>query len=144
MSNSESNFNATFRTAMANRGVEIFRVESHATCPGIPDNHYIMPIPKIIRPPSGWIEMKDSHRVPAAMRYRPAQIPWLLHYTRQGGLCFTILHVEQPEEGLLLVPGGSSLKVSMSLEGWPVWSLTGNHRLETWDRVKTALMGLAP
>jgi hypothetical protein len=108
----ESRFNAEFRRQMEKLGMRIYRVESHATCPGMPDNHYIV---RDLPGASGWMEIKEDDTMRNAIAYRPQQVPWLLDYSKQGGRCWTVVHV--PSRRLVLVvPGKESLVASKDID----------------------------
>lgn len=95
----ESRFNKKFREEMESRGMKIYRVESHATCPGIPDNHYIVrDVPGAV----GWMEIKEEDKEPSKIAYRPAQVPWMVEYANNGGKVWTVLHIRQRKVIVLL------------------------------------------
>ena len=102
----ESDFNRRFRKEMAARGMKMYRVESHATEPGMPDNHYI------IRDlyTSGWIEVKGTDRktYPGPVDYRKGQVPWLMGYSQLGGHCWTVLYLVTRKQ-VIVIPGNQSL-----------------------------------
>ncbi len=68
----EAKFNKKFREGLSQYGFKIYRVESHSTSPGIPDNHLI----HNSYPPStsGWIEIKIAKTRPTKVPYRPGQL----------------------------------------------------------------------
>jgi hypothetical protein len=107
----ESTFNRRLRLRMEELGVLIYRIESHATCPGIPDNYYLTKFGRS----SGWLEMKQARTMPHAIDYRPYQVPWLLDYSRRGGKCFTVLGIEDRKE-VVVIPGDQALTASRNLK----------------------------
>jgi hypothetical protein len=118
---SESSFNSTFRRNLLTVGrIRIHRIESHSTAPGIPDNHFISLSTGI----TGWIEMKEAgpkEVSPSRIDYRPAQVPWLLEYDKDGGRCYTGIHI--PRINLfLLIPGRYSRLASIDLRRTPLWT----------------------
>lgn len=96
----ESNFNKRLRKKLSdNWPVRIYRVESHATSPGMPDDHYICGGGR-----SGWIEVKQEMFWPKRMPFRPKQPQWLVNYSKAGGDCWAFLHLSSTDT-LVVVPG---------------------------------------
>jgi hypothetical protein len=104
----ESKFNKRFRAELSAYpfNFRFFRIESHATEPGIPDNHFLRD------GYSGWLEMKEeADRVPYRINYRPAQPAWLYSYWKDGGSCGTVLYVRSID-AVLLVRGCDTLRAA--------------------------------
>lgn len=136
---SESKFNQRFRQCMKSCGIFTFRVESHSTCPGIPDNHWIN-----MAGLSGWLEMKQEKTLPKKIEYRPNQPGWLMAYSMCGGRCGTAVHIESTDT-LLLICGKDSYKASMDLgrvERVRVVELRKGK--EAWREVANWLEGFEP
>lgn len=128
----ETTFNIRFRRELERLGVLFYRIESHATCPGIPDNYYMTKWGLS----SGWLEMKQAREKPRAIAYRPAQVPWLLDFSRKGGKCFTILGVEATRE-ISVIPGDQSLIASGDLR--LAACRTFREDLEPWSGIEDLL-----
>lgn len=107
---SETRFNHRFRSELEKLGVLTYRIESHATSPGIPDNYYLTRFGKS----SGWLEMKCARSMPKLIDYRPFQVPWLLSHSLSGGKCFTVLGIEDTRE-IVVLPGDQSQNASHNL-----------------------------
>jgi penicillin-binding protein-related factor A (putative recombinase) len=135
----ESAFNKKFRTQMEVRGMKIYRVETHSSCPGMSDNHYVLG--SLGR--SGWIEMKETapSEIPTKINFQPKQVPWLLDYTNHGGVAFVIIHVPRLKT-VFALHGRDAQKAaqdfdscpaqSFSLESDTVWT-----NLFNWIRLRT-------
>jgi len=129
----ESSFNRKLRHNLELLSFKVFRVESHATSPGIPDNHWLLSGPPYGT--SGWIEVKESSAVnPKTVEYRPQQVPWILDYCRAGGRCCTLVHIPKTEE-VLYIEGRYAKAASIDLRSTPV------HRLDLRDNEVWAKIG---
>jgi hypothetical protein len=113
----ESSFNATFRSHLESiAGIKVYRVESHTTCPGIPDDHYIVKGKGI----TGWMEIKEEETLPNRIDFRPAQVPWHIEYTMHGGRSFVVLFVSRTRK-VYLIPGRQARNVSKELRLAAAW-----------------------
>lgn len=137
----ESAFNKKFRAEMAARGMKIYRVESHSTSPGMPDNHYIIEP----RGRSGWMEIKEAkpnELLPNCILYQPKQVPWHIEYTQKGGAVFTLLHVPRMKE-VILIEGRYALSASIRLQGTPAQVFSLDHP-EVWEELLKAIRVRTP
>lgn len=103
---SESQFSKKLRTGLADLGVKTSRVESHASCPGIPDIYAIKGF-------SFWIETKQNDDI-RKIKYEPQQALWLEDEWKAGGICLTLLHHPDIQE-VYLVWGKHSRMAEKSL-----------------------------
>lgn len=109
---SESKFSKKLRDGLTELGVKVSRVESHASCPGMPDIYAIKGF-------SFWIETKQNDRI-KRIHYEPQQALWLEDEWKAGGICLTLLH--QPlTETVFLVWGNKSRAAEVDLmAGHPI------------------------
>ncbi len=132
---SESAFSKRLRRGLADVGVTCYRIESHATNPGLPDIHYICGQRGI----SGWIETKCEPTLPSHIQYRPQQALWLDNYTKLGGRCCTMMLVEQ-QDAVLVIPGKLSLAAGKQLPmPWAKSTLVDLASPVAWASLKIAL-----
>lgn len=148
---SESAFNKDFRKKLKEQAnILIFRVESHSTSPGIPDNHFICGedakvAGRVWAGETGWIEMKEEVGTPFRVDYRPAQVPWLIQYAKNGGRCFTAIHITSTRH-LLLIPGRYSQLASSNLRLAAHWVFDLDKK-DVWEEIAGKLrapVGIQP
>lgn len=106
----ESRFNVLFRRELAKFGFKIDRIESHATAPGLCDDHFVHFDTSL----SGWIEVKEEMVVPTKVKYRPKQALWIQRHVRANGNAMTIIHIKKLK-AVVLVPGDCSYKAEKNL-----------------------------
>lgn len=129
----EYGFNLSLREALLVRGFKFWRVESHQTCPGIPDCHFIHKPTAM----TGWMEVKLEENLPTRMPYQPRQAAWLREYSLMGGNCWTVLRVDK-QDLIVVVPGAESLRAEVSLmESQPVFL---RFREDRWDTLSEYLL----
>jgi hypothetical protein len=110
MSVNETQFNKLLRTKMWAQGFKFDRIESHSTCPGIPDDAWVHKTTE----QAGWLEIKEAETLPAKIKYRPKQALWLVDHWHNGGNCATLIHVKEYHD-LFLIPGIESIKAERDL-----------------------------
>jgi hypothetical protein len=137
----ESTFNTTFQKNMRNVGMNFYRIESHATCPGIPDNHFLFSRRGVTK--TGWLEMKQVEDWPSKIDYRRGQAAWLEEYWMKGGISATVVRVRGMNL-MLLIPGSKSLLMSRMVGtiadgNWIAYNL---EREVVWENVAAGLWSL--
>ena len=105
---SEIVFRRRFRRKMEEHSIVTFPVESHDTCPGIPDIHYQCGFF------SGWVELKEIESIKNKIPYRPHQAEWLQDYSDRGGLAFTVVHIKSTSS-ILVIPGNLSKQAKRNI-----------------------------
>ena len=106
----ESSFNKRLREHFKLMGFKIDRIESHATSPGIPDNAWVQEAGH-----SGWLEIKESLRMPKRIHFQPQQALWQVDHAKHGGNCATILHIKE-EDQAVFIPGRFAIKAERDLK----------------------------
>ena len=110
MSVKETRFNIRLRKEFKARGIRIDRIESHALAAGIPDDAFL----DTKRKKSGWIEIKEEETIPFKIKYRPKQPLWLQSYSNDGGICCTIIHIQETDVAMV-IPGEYTLDADRNL-----------------------------
>lgn len=130
----ESRFSKRMRDELRQFNFDFWRVESHATSPGIPDVHFLL------LGTGGWIETKQVQTEPKKVNYRPQQAAWLQQYARRGGITCTLIHVVKTDV-VLYVPGRESLTAEKSLQQCLGVRRIALREPEAWKRLAKLVLG---
>lgn len=106
----EQDFSKVLRMKWRTMGVVIDRIETNATCIGIPDIFAVDM--KVMR--SAFIETKYSKNIPTKVTYERGQADWLQSRSKYGVRCCTLLYCEEGRQ-VYYIPGSDSKVAEKSI-----------------------------
>lgn len=125
---SESDFSKKLRKGLTRHGVRCFRVESHSTCPGMPDIYGVCRGGFTF-----WIETKENAKADR-IRYEPQQALWLENHWESHCFCCTILnHTTGHEIIIILGYNSRAAEKGINIKDQITIPYKGNWVDEVWE-----------